>query len=91
MIFFTATPYRTDGELITESIRTHGFAYKLEDKAAVERGIIRPVQFTENPCDPKDSVDQNHYIEAVVAKVIERMLSKDTECPLPDKAPHCAM
>ena len=37
VIFFTATPYRTDGESIADSIQTHGFTYVLEDQVAVKK------------------------------------------------------
>ena len=32
VIFFTATPYHTDGELITKSIKTPGMAYELKNQ-----------------------------------------------------------
>lgn len=100
VIFFTATPYRTDGKPITDSITTFGFAHQLKDSVAVRDGIIRDIHFHDNlikfeiderrPYDSK-SPFHDQYIEAVVNKVIDCTLSKDKICPLPAQGPHCAM
>ena len=102
VIFFTATPYRTDGRLIADSITTRGFAYELTDQKAVENGTIRKIQFTDNlikfnigeprvKYNPKNSEVHLRYINEVIDAVISRVHSKDKEFPLPDEAPHCAM
>lgn len=99
VIFFTATPYRTDGKLITDSIKTYGFAHSLNDSVAVNKRIIREIQFESNLIrfgvgehryryDPKNVDVHNRCTEAVVDKVIERILTKE---PLPDGVPHCAI
>jgi superfamily II DNA or RNA helicase len=102
VIFFTATPYRTDGRLITDSITTHGFAYELTDQKAVENGTIRKIRFTDNlikfndgepwvKYNPKNSEVHLRYINEVIDAVINCVRSKEKECPLPGAAPHCAL
>ena len=41
VVFFTATPYRSDGLEITENIAEVGFAYRLTLKDAIAKNIIR--------------------------------------------------
>ena len=99
MIFFTATPCRTDGQSITESIKTHGFAYQLSEPDAIQSQIIRPIRFQEIKFKDEDIQYNPNYgppvedlcAKVVVAKVIECMQLKDKNCPLPDSAYHCAM
>ena len=82
VIFFTATPYRTDGRPITDLIELHGFAYRLTREQAILSGIIRRTEFTSvNSTEPHD----------LFTDVITRLGTKDRDCPLPNNNKHVAM
>ena len=93
VVFFTATPFRTDGK---EIAIVESYAYHLRDDVAVQQGLIRTVHFEAlhfrgsdnreaNYCDP---LEYKPYTESVIKKVIQLIDRKD---PLPGGTCHCAM
>ena len=79
MVFFTATPYRTDNQPVAEG----AFAYPLRLEDARNRGIIRRTNFIQ--------VDAEETFLAILTRVRDIQRQKDTETPLPNGVPHMAM
>ena len=89
VVFFTATPYRSDGQEITKdrAISNFGYAYELRREDAIDRGWIRDVTFTalQGPLQPLPPNQQ------VLARVIERLEEKNRVSPLPGEHKHAAL
>ena len=96
--FFTATPTRYDQELITEDIKTCGFAYTLDRETAVARRVIRNI----TPKYVKFDQGAQHYVAAyldlrlkyayqTIDEVVRRLTAKNVEFPLPGDKKHQAM
>ena len=92
VVFFTATPYRSDGQEITKdrSIRNFGYAYELRREDAIDRGWIRDVTFTELQ-DPLQLGEPPPRDQQVLARVIERLEEKNRVSPLPGGLKHAAL
>ena len=93
VVFFTATPFRSDGLEITEYIAEVGFAYRLERKAAITRNIIRRTKFCElkNPT-VTDQVNADKFVNKSILKKVDNILKeKNMQHPLPGGKKHVAL
>ncbi len=83
VVFFTATPYRSDGRDITEDIRTTGLCYHMTRVAAVGRRIIRditPIGFEQTQDEPVGDVMQR-----LLSKIYQLLRDKNERFPFPDR------
>ena len=85
VVFFTATPYRADGQPITNTIGVRNFAYQLQRCKAESMRIIRTTSFTAVHCIDASNKD------ALIQAVVDRMTEKDDKLPLPGGKKHVAM
>ena len=92
VVFFTATPYRSDGQEITKdrAISNFGYAYELKREDAIDRGWIRDVTFTELE-DPLQLGEPPLPEQQVLVKVIKRLEEKNRVSPLPGGIKHAAL
>ena len=101
VIFFTATPYRTDGKQITtdNAINTQGYAYRYGDEEAVRERIIRPIEFLPlrfprgvlYKYNPSDTRVHKGCINVVTESVISKIEAKDRDAPFPNGKKHTAI
>lgn len=106
VVFFTATPYRTDKKEITTdlSLSTVGFAYTLSREEAIKDRLIRPLQETIIPlsndaCMARPAKKSKYftedkkevYIMQVVKKVKDRLKEKNEYFPLPGSKKHASI
>ena len=92
IVFFTATPYRTDEREITtdHAIHTKGFAYKLSRKDAIKKRLIRDIKcliLHKLPAEKRMKIDddiqemqQNGYQSAERMKYAEKVLVEVKNC-----------
>ncbi len=81
VVFFTATPYRSDKRDITEDIHTSGLCYHMTRVEAVDRRIIRDITVIdfEQTQDPVGDVMTN-----LLFKINQRLREKNERFPFPD-------
>ena len=101
VIFFTATPYRTDGKQITtdNAINTQDFAYFYPDEEAVQKRIIRRVEFGLIPFpvgihykyNPNNTFVHMECIKKVTDSVILKIEAKNHDAPFPNGKQHTAI
>ena len=103
VVFFTATPYRGDGQQVLEG---HPLTYHLRLEDAIRNGIIRRTEFTPAeeltgtdplqgislrlPVSPEDREEMGKFV-VILQKVRSLQTEKDQNMPLPDDVPHMAM
>ncbi len=96
VVFFTATPFRSDKKKITEDIDSTGFAYHMSRKDAVEKEIIRDI----NPIDlDLDQIVGSRYVPSeslqkakeLLPKIKMRLEEKNRDQPLPGGTKHMAI
>ena len=88
VVFFTATPFRSDGQDITDSIGVKGFAYRLQRKDAIARNIIRNTKFHELKLPTVTERDVNQSILKEVDAILK---GKNMQHPLPGGKKHVAL
>ena len=94
VVFFTATPFRSDKKKITEDIHSTGLAYHVSRRDAVEKGIIRDT----NPID-LEQVAGSRYVASeslqkakdLLPKIKMRLEEKNRDQPLPGGTKHMAI
>ncbi len=94
VVFFTATPYRSDKKEITKDIGNTGLAYHMSRTNAVKNRIIRDT----NPID-LDQVAGSRYVaiesvqkaKELLPKVKRRLEEKNRDQPLPGGTKHMAI
>ena len=102
IVFFTATPNRTNGKEITtdNAISTRGYAYELTRIEAIQDNLIRDVEFHSINSQSQTQGRRNAGTKAVermahgrkvVYEVIRRMDIKNQEHPLPDGIKHASI
>ena len=89
VVFFTATPFRTDKKNICDGIKERGFAYQLSRETAIKKKIIREAVFTKVPVDP-DLPEEDHY-SMLLCHAVECLEKKESHFPLPSPHKHVAM
>ena len=88
VVFFTATPFRSDGQEITNSIGLVGFAYRLDRRYAIQRNIIRDTTF--DSIETPASTDKDENLQ-ILKNVSDLLTEKNTQCPLPGGYRHVAI
>ena len=104
VVFFTATPYRTDKKEITTDLALSkvGFAYKLSREDAIKDRLIRELEVTilssaeippptKKPKHEQDISEKNVCILKVLEKIKERIKEKNRDSPLPDGKKHASI
>ena len=87
VVFFTATPYRSDHQTVVEP----PFAYHLSLKKARENQIIRCTAWHELRQDPNDDDRDQDPTLLVLEEVKGIQERKNKEQPLPGNVPHMAI
>ena len=89
VVFFTATPYRSDGQVVVED----GITYHLPLEDARQRRIIRQTNFVSlhRWLNNGEQDLQQQTIQVVLEEVREKQVSKDRYHPLPGNVPHMAI
>ena len=93
VVFFTATPFRSDGLEITENITEVGFAYRLERETAISRNIIRRTKFYELklPTVTDPATADKEVNQSILKKVDAILKEKNMKHPLPGGKKHVAL
>lgn len=93
VVFFTATPFRSDGQDITDSIDVKGFAYRLQRKDAIARNIIRNTEFYElkSPTVTNPATADKEVNQSILKKVDAILKEKNMKHPLPGGKKHVAL
>ena len=87
VVFFTATPYRSDHQTVVE----RPFAYHLSLKEARENHIIRRTEWHELRQDPNDGNRDQDPTLLVLEEVKRIQDQKNEDKPLPGNVPHMAI
>ena len=88
--FFTATPFRSDGRAITDSIGLDGYAYRLERAEAIRRNIIRDTQFHQLPLDG-DVTPEATAVNVMILQKVNTILNQKNKFSLPGGKQHMAI
>lgn len=95
VVFFTATPYRSNGKLVAPQ----PFAYQLSLKDAIAKRIIRNTNFVEETTtEPppvrfqrEPNLQEWKIFWMILKKIKEIQERKDRDSPLPNNVPHMAL
>ena len=91
VVFFTATPFRSDGQDITDSIDVKGFAYRLQRKDAIARNIIRNTKFHELKLPTVTDPAERDVNQSILKEVDAILKEKNMQHPLPGGKKHVAL